>query len=68
MGSDACLVRVCLCLIFGPFGILCWPCVPDGQQQQQQQQQQVVIMSGYPPVASVAASSEPMSAKAGKQL
>jgi hypothetical protein len=50
MSNEACLWYTLLCVFFGPFGLICWPCVPGDKQlqQQQQQQQQVVIMSGAP--------------------
>jgi hypothetical protein len=35
-----------LLVFFGPFGLLCWPCVSEGGQQQQQQQQTVVVTAG----------------------
>ena len=49
--GDVCLARILLCLLFGPFGLICWPCVTGGggqQQQMQQQQQSVIVLSGLP--------------------
>jgi hypothetical protein len=67
--GDTCLVRTLLILLFGPFGLICWPCTGSKHHQQQQQQQQLVVInnpltggstSAVPAASSYSASSYPM--------